>query len=210
MVRKLFLTPPTMPGENQCRSLEIPSSPEWLGIFNQALLQLAQPYNYEQVNDTDLTPEVVAAYCYQAYVDWLESTCAGGTGEIPTPFWDDVTDTDDQFPTETQPWYGYVDDPLLPPGELTFIEQAGIWAFAGLLAVSGAPGAAIVFNTTAPSFVLAMRGDDFAEVIRILLDGQDAAEVETTGDPDELYQVPLAGDPANSTHQVMIIRKAVL
>lgn len=210
MVRKLFLTPPNMPGENQCRSLEIPSSPEWLGIFNQALLQLAQAYNYEQVNETDLTPDEVAAYCYQAYEAWLESTCAAGTDEIPTPFWDDVTDTDDQEPVGMQPWYGYVTDPDLPADELTFVESAGIWIFTGLLALSGTPAAAILFNTTAPSFVLAMRGDDFGEVIRIILDGQDAATVEMSGDPDELVEIPLYGDPDLSTHDLLIVLKELL
>lgn len=210
MVRKLFLTPPTLPGETQCRSVEIPSSQQWLGIFNQALLQLAQAYNYEQVNETDLTPEEVAAYCYQVYTAWIESTCSGGTGEIPTPFWDDVTDTDDQEPSETQPWYGLVLDPDLPPDELTFVENAGIWAFSGLLAVSGLPAAAILFQTTAPSFVLAMRGDDFGQVIRILIDGEDAAEVELSADPDELVEVPLYPDPEISLHDILIILREVL
>jgi len=206
MVRRLFLTPPNLPGQTQCRSLEIPSSQAWLGIFNQALLTLAQAYNYEQVNETDLSPETVAAYCYQVYEAWLESTCV----KIPTPFWDDVTDTDDEFPTEIQPWYGYVTDPDLPAGELTFVERAAIWTFTGLLAVSATPAAAIAFNTTAPSFVLAMRGDSFGEVIRVLLDGEDAATVTTSGDPDELVEIPLFGDPDLTTHDVLVILKELL
>jgi hypothetical protein len=55
-----------------------------------------------------------------------------------------------------------------------------------------------------------MRGDDFGEVIRIILDGQDAATVETTGDPDELIEVPLYGDPELSTHDLLIILKELL
>lgn len=74
-MRKPFLTPPSMPEELECRSLLIPSSKEWLGIFNSALLELTQAYNYEQVNGTDLTPEEVAAYCYEQYVAWLSSVC---------------------------------------------------------------------------------------------------------------------------------------
>lgn len=209
MVRKLFLTPPELPGEVQCRSIEIPSSQEWLGIFNQALLQLTKPYNFEQVNDTDLTPDEVAAYCYGAYVAWLESTCGGST-DIPTPFWDAVTQTDDQYPADEQPWYGYVTDPDAPADELTFVEQASIWALTGLLAVSGTPAAAILFQTVAPSFALAMRGGDVAEIIRILVDAHDQATVETTGNPDEEFVVSLIGDPDLSVHDILIILQGVV
>jgi hypothetical protein len=73
MVRKLFLTPPSLPSQTVCRSIQIPSSREWLGIFNAALLQTAQWYNYEQVNDTDLTAEVVSGLCYLMYENWLTS-----------------------------------------------------------------------------------------------------------------------------------------
>jgi len=75
MVRKLFLTPPTLPGTTEKRCIEIPSSREWLGIFNNALLMLSQSYNYEQVHDTDLTPEETAAICMQIYVDYLAGMC---------------------------------------------------------------------------------------------------------------------------------------
>jgi len=210
VVRKLFLTPPSLPEAIQCRSLQIPSSKEWLGIFNQAILQLGNESNYEQVNDTDLTAAEVAEYCLQAYDDWLESTCASGTPEIPTPFWDDVTDTDDEETPALQPWYGYVTDPDLPADELTFVEDAAIWAFTGLLAVSGTPAAAILFNTSAPSFVLAMRGESFAEVVRVVLDAEDAASIETTGDPDELIELPLYPDPSLSTHDILIILRELL
>jgi hypothetical protein len=51
-----------------------------------------------------------------------------------------------------------------------------------------------------------MRGDDFAEVIRIILDGEDMATVETTGDPDERFEIPLIGDDTLETHELMIVR----
>ena len=79
MVRKLFLTPPTLPEETQCRGLFIPSSKEWLAVFSQALLSVIYSYNYEQVNETDLTPEETAAQAFQIYEAWLSATCAGGS-----------------------------------------------------------------------------------------------------------------------------------
>lgn len=75
MVRRLFLTPPALPLTTANRCIEIPDDKAWLGIFNKALLQAAQAFNYEQVNDTDLTPEDVAAVWYDIYVATLEGNC---------------------------------------------------------------------------------------------------------------------------------------
>lgn len=75
MVRRQFLTPPSLPAESETRCLVIPSSKEWLGIFNDALLMLAQAHNYEQVNATDLDAQTVADLCYDIYVQYLEGTC---------------------------------------------------------------------------------------------------------------------------------------
>ena len=44
-------------------------------MFNEALLQLANRYNYLQINPTDCTPEEVASVCYEIYVSWLTSEC---------------------------------------------------------------------------------------------------------------------------------------
>jgi len=73
MVRKLFLTPPVLPAEVQCRSIKIPQSKEWLGIFNAALLQTTMSWQYEQVDATDMTPDEVSALCYEIYVAYLSS-----------------------------------------------------------------------------------------------------------------------------------------
>lgn len=178
----------------------------WLPYVLGALQQLLQPTTWQGDDDDILAIQAEVATLIAAVAN---PTCAT-TGEIPTPFWDDVTDTEDEYPTETQPWYGYVTDADLPPDELTFIESAGIWAFTGLLALTGTPAAAILFHTTAPSFVLAMRGDSFAEVIRVVVDAQDAVEVETSGDPDELIQLPIFPDPDLSAHDVLIILRELL
>jgi hypothetical protein len=47
----------------------------WLGIFNAAILQTINAYNYEQLNDTDLTPDEVAATCYGIYETYLSEEC---------------------------------------------------------------------------------------------------------------------------------------
>lgn len=128
--------------------------------------------------------------------------------DLPTPYWDDATDVDDEAPAETQTWYGYVDDPEAPAGEMTFFEDAAIWAFTGFLALTGTPAAAILFHTIAPSFVLAMRGDDFGEVIRVIVDGYDAATVDTAGSDGAVIKVPIFASPDVSPHEVLIVRGA--
>ena len=204
---KGFPTPDSLPEDLGCRAFQLPNDADWYGLLMGALQRLREPGEYYQWGS--LTPDETAAAWDEFIWNAYENACGVGS-LVPTPFWDEVTETDDQFEPDEQPWYGYVLDPDLPPDELTFVESAGIWAFTGLLAVSGTPAAAILFHTVAPSFVLAMRGDDFAQVIRILVDAHDQATVETTGDPDELFEIPLVGDPDSESHDVLIILRELL
>jgi hypothetical protein len=205
------VTPSSLPTERVCKSIEIPNTREWLGIFDKLLLAGADSWKWQQLPDGAVTVEETIAFWQTVLAAfWDNPACATGSDLIPTPFWDDVTDTDDEATPALQPWYGYVTNPDLPADELTFVEDAAIWAFTGLLAVSGTPAAAILFHTTAPSFVLAMRGDDLGEVIRVVLDAEDAAEVTTTGDPDELVELSLYPDPSLSTHDILVILREVL
>ena len=202
--RRLYLTPNAPPQGRFCRRLLIPDDPYWVGLVDGALSVLAEEGSWRQYGD--MTPEDTALEFLNILSEaWAADDCGVSITSIPTPFWDDVTDTDDEAEPENQVWYGYVDDPQLPPDELTFIENAAIWAFTGLLALSGTPAAAVVFNTVAPSFVLAMRGDDFAEVIRVIVDGIDMVMEQTSGNPDELLQIPIFPDPAIEVHELMII-----
>jgi len=129
---------------------------------------------------------------------------------VPTPYWDDDSDVDDDDPPDLQPWYGYVTDPEAPADELTIVEQASIWAFTGFLAaatweVGAAP--AILFNTIAPKFVLAVRRGDVGEIIRILIDGQDAAMVDTSSaSAGDVIRVPIVANPELSTHDIMLVQ----
>lgn len=84
MVRRLFLTPPTLPETTVTRCLIIPNDKLWLGIFNAALLATTYWYNYEQVNDTDLTPEAVAAKCYEIYETYISEECEVCSCNCPT------------------------------------------------------------------------------------------------------------------------------
>lgn len=88
--------------------------------------------------------------------------------------------------------------------DLDFVEQAAIWSFAGLLAVSATPLAAIAFLTVAPSFVIAMRTGDLGAIVTIYVDGVPAAVVDTYADaPGMLFQ-SIVADPDTETHQIYV------
>lgn len=77
---KPFLTPVFTSEDWQCRTLRTPNNREWLGVFNSALLELLSPYNWEQVNDTDLTIEEAIAMCEEILIEFFatpECTDAG-------------------------------------------------------------------------------------------------------------------------------------
>ena len=81
---KPFLTPSTTSEEYQCRTITQPSNKEWLGVFNSALLELLNPYNWEQVNDTDLTIEEAIAICQIAINSYFANEqCAGAGCTLP-------------------------------------------------------------------------------------------------------------------------------
>lgn len=75
MVRKLFISPPDIPEGEITRCLKIPASQEWLAVVNAAILEMTNPANYEQLNETDLTPEEAAASAYSMYETYLEGEC---------------------------------------------------------------------------------------------------------------------------------------
>lgn len=85
MVRKLFLTPPDVPEDTVCRGLVMPASQAWLGVFSKALLSTIYAYNYEQIHETDLTPEQAAETAYAIYTAWLSAECAGGGSDCELP-----------------------------------------------------------------------------------------------------------------------------
>lgn len=77
-----FRTPPNIPEAELSRPLVMPYSREWIGVFSDALSRTTNPYNWFQVEDTDLTPEQAAAEAYTRYVAWLYGVCSSGPPSI--------------------------------------------------------------------------------------------------------------------------------
>lgn len=132
---------------------------------------------------------------------FVEAACP--VPDVETPYWDTDSDVDDNAPADDQPWYGEVDDPTVVPTSLTFRENAEIWTFAGLLAIAGAPGAALAFVTIAQRFVLAFKQGNVGKVIRVFVDASEVSSFTDDGSGD-VREVSVAGDPDAETHQIYV------
>ena len=198
------LTPSELPVGVTVRKLEIPSSKEWLGIFNSALLTLVYPWVYEQVYDTDLTPEEVAEKCREIFDKYLISTDTPET--MPTPFWDDAVDVDDEAPTDEQTWYGQVSSFLAPIDDLNFEQNAAVWGITGFVAYAAGIAPAIAFRTVARNFVLAIQREDVGEAIRVVVNGVQETRVDTTPyAAGEIIEVPIAVETEADFYDITII-----
>lgn len=81
MPRTLFVTPDYASAEYQCRTLRTPNNLEMLGVFNKALLLMLDPYNWEQINDTDLTVDETITLVTSILAEfWATETCGDGGG----------------------------------------------------------------------------------------------------------------------------------
>lgn len=202
MVRKLFICPADFGVSEQCRVLSIPNTQEWLGIFNAALLTLTNVYNYEQLNETDLTPEQCAERAMSIYVSYLNNDpCA----TVPSPFWDNETDNEEQELETVQEWYGYVTDWLAPVEELNFVQNAALWVLTGFVAYAAGLGSAIFFRTTAKRFIVAIEAGDVPELIRLVVDSAEF-NIDTTGLEGTIINQEVIVNPDIETHDIYIIK----
>lgn len=197
-----FPTPNYVPVVDGYILFRLPANNEWAGLLLGAAGLLANPYNWYQWGD--MLPDEAAEAFREIVNDAPYNTIEQ---QMPTPYWDEDADVDDELPADIQPWYGYLADPDDP---LTFVEQASIWTITGFLAVAtwevgAAP--AILFQTIAPKFALAMRRGDLGEIIKIFIDGVEAAQVDTSpASPGEIINVPIAADPSLSSHDIVIVQ----
>lgn len=202
-----YLTPDAIPEERLCRSFSIPNDTAWLGVFMGALAPLLTEEAWRKFGD--LTPEECAAQWQEIFFSF-QGACDVNT--VDTPYWDTDTDVDDELPDDEQPWYGYVEDATVAPTGLTFIEDAFIWAFTGLIAVSlgGIPGIApaLAFRTISSKFVLSYKnGGDIGTVIRFFVDGVKIYQGTDLGD-GTITDVTVLADPEMEDHQIYITSEA--
>lgn len=77
---RIFQTAPNTPSAAACRTFQIPNSLEWLGIFNALYPLMINPYNWEQVNESDLTVDESVTIVKQIWATYWATTslCDGG------------------------------------------------------------------------------------------------------------------------------------
>jgi len=179
----------------------------WAEVLAAACMALLQPSTWQGTHDEIILAQNRANDLLIA----LQTPVTPPADSVPTPYWDEDSEVDDELPTDAQPWYGTVSNPEAPADELDFVENAAIWITTGFLAIAtweigAAP--AILFHTIAPRFVLATKRGDLGEIIRILVDGEEAARVDTSGyAPGDIIRTPILPDPAITTgHDIIIVQ----
>lgn len=186
-----FPTPNYVPDDGGYILFKLPSDNEWAGLILGAAQQLAYSYNWYQWGDMlpDEAAEAFREIVDQAPYNLVESG-------VPTPYWDDTSDVDDEATPETQVWYGIFDG--------TFQETVENFVIAGFLAYGGCLGCAIKFLTIAPAFRLAWKKGDLGGIIRIFIDGADAGTVDTFDTVESVLEKDYVGDPEMETHEILM------
>lgn len=176
------VTPSELPEGRICKSINVPNSREWLGIFDKILLSATEEWNWQQSPDGTVTVEETVAFWQSVLADyWDEAACATG-GDIPAPFWDDPdgADAGEALPASEQEWY----------------EELAHWIITGFLAITFTPSAAIFYYTTIRPARIAFRARDYGAVAEILIDGVLQGEVDTFSGVDQViyydFDVPLS------------------
>lgn len=205
-----YPTPEAIPSEYTCLLLQIPASSAWWAIYTGLLSTLADEDTWQQF-EGGISREDAAGEAFAIFNEAMDLALTASCGQsVPTPFWDEEQDVDDEAMDDVQAWYGTVPDAEADPASLGFVENAAIWAFTGFLAVATFEvGAypAILFNTIAPRFVLAMRRGDLGQVIRILVDGEEAARINTSSAAvGDVLRATISADPELETHDIALIQ----
>lgn len=203
-----FPTPNEIPLDEAYLVFKFPNDEAIAQLILGALIPLAFSYNFYMWGD--ITPEEISLLfdeiITQAPYNLLEGS------KVPTPFWDENSEVDDEAPKDDQPWYGYVENPTAPADELTFIENAAIWGITGFLAfatweVGFAP--AIFFHELAPRFVLAFNRGDVGEVIRVIIDSVEYTRVDTSSaSPGDVIRVSVVTEEDEDGHDLMIVQES--
>lgn len=187
--------PPPLVDPDEGDLLLVAYNPAWTPVLVAAVEQLLLPSTWQGDHD-----QIIDALNGASLLQWLLTEPAGTQG-VPTPFWDDSSDLDDQETPEEQEWYGIFDG--------TFQETVENFVIAGFIAYSGQIGAAITFLTLAPRFRLAWKTGDLGGIIRVIIDGTDAGTVDTFAAVEGVIEQDFVGDPDLDEHEILMVLEEV-
>jgi hypothetical protein len=200
-----FPTPNDPPDSTACRTFQVPADEEYYALLMGALDALRQPYNW-YINGSlsqQEAADIFAGILDAAYEQALSGQC---DPDVPTPWWDTATDSDDMAAVADQPWYGLAVVTYASPPEVTFVEQVAIWLFAGFIVYSGQPGAALAFLTIAPKFVIALKTGDVGAVVDLIVDASRVGRYNTYSPTPGVMRIPVVGNPDLDEHQIYIVK----
>lgn len=203
------LTAPDVdPDDPDLEMILVEYNPAWQEVLMAAVDQLLQYSSWNGDHDAK-----ILAVNRASNLKWLLQEPVDVSEEVPAPYWDSETDVDDSLPPDEQDWYGYVEDALAPPDELTFVQSAVIWILTGFVALVLSPtlpvgaAAAVTFRTLATRFTLAFNRGDIGEQFRVIIDAEDYGSVDTTAlDVGDIVEMNVDGLADLSTHDIMIVR----
>ena len=152
-----------------------------------------------------MTPEEAATMIQNILWEVMlgEDVCA----IAETPYWDTAANVDDTLPEGSETWYGQIFEvpALLGSGELTFLDNLGIWAIAGFIAYAGLPGAAIAFVPVAKRFVLAFKQHDLGGIVKVLIDFAEIAEIDTYGVGEAIQSLNVVMPDDDDPHTLYVM-----
>ena len=200
--------PEVDPDDPDLETLIVEYNPAWTPVLMAACDQLLQYSSWAGDHDAK-----IAAVNRATTLKWLLQNPADIEQSVPTPYWDNEADVDDQATPEEQDWYGYVTDPDANPAEITFVQSAVIWILTGFVALVLSPAlpvgaaAAVAFRTFANRFTLAFNRGDIGEQFRVIIDAADYDTVDTESmSVGDIVEIDINGLPEAEFHDITIVR----
>lgn len=203
------LTAPDVdPDDPDLEMILVEYNPAWTEVLMAAVDQLLQYSSWEGTQE-----DKILAVNRASNLKWLLQEPVDVNDEIPAPYWDSETDVDDSLPADEQDWYGYVENALAAPDEMTFVQSAVIWILTGFVALVLSPtlpvgaAAAVTFRTLATRFTLAFNRGDVREQFRVIVDAADYETVDTDGlDVGDIIELNVDGLEDLPNHEIIIVR----
>lgn len=182
--------PPPAIDPDEGELITVSYSPAWQPLLEGALMQLLLPSTYQGDHDAKILALNRAETLRMMLTEPIDEA-------IPTPYWDEAQDLDDEAPASTQTWYGIFDG--------TFQETVENFVIAGFIAATGEIGGAVFFLTIAPKFRLAWKTGDLGGIVRVFIDAADAGTVNTFSETEGIIEQDFVGDPDLEEHEVLIV-----
>lgn len=207
-----YPTPVSIPEATTCFLMQVPASSEWWALVVGVLFTLTLEWNWQQF-EGGLDRDVAAARWTTMLDDAMALAAVSNqcSADVGPPYWDNVSDVENESPVIDQAWYGQLVESVsgfstfdTDPPTLTFKDRIGIWAIAGFIAYAGLPGAAIAFVPVAEKFVLTFKTGDFGAIVNVIIDTLQWATVDTYSATPGMKSTSVVMPSTEGTHTMWV------